>query len=174
MATEIRVDGVKEFGRAIMAMNVRANEAMRKFVVEGGRIVTKNARREFTTVVENAQGVQGVLERGLRAGVGRRIVRRGRNLSGAGGPPHIRSGTLARSIQTRDVKQEGFGRWTSNTGPTTVYGRRVELGFRGVDAKGRHFDEPKPFHPYLAPGLKASMTQLEELYQIKVREALRG
>lgn len=161
MATEIRIEGIPKFSAAIEKKIVESSIAAKTFVTVGGQIVTKNARRQFTTVVVDASGNQSIAAKGSTNG---RLVRRGRNLSGAGGPPHIRSGYLARSIQTRGIKPTGRREgWMSKTGPTAIYGRRVELGFRGTDSKGRLYNDPNPFHPYLKPGLEMSRPELHEL-----------
>jgi len=162
MATEIRVEGIPRFSAAIEKKIAEVNIAAKTFVTVGGQIVVKNSRRLFTSVVMDSSGNQSIAAKGSRNG---RLVRRGRHIGpeGAGDPPHIRTGTLARSITTKDVREVGKGTWSSRTGPTANYGRRVELGFRGTDSKGRTYDEPSPFHPYLKPGLEMSAPELKEL-----------
>ena len=51
--------------------------------------------------------------------------------------PNVVSGTLRRSIGLVDVTRLGPGRWQSQTAPTVVYARRIELGFHGADSLGR-------------------------------------
>lgn len=164
MATEIRVEGIPKFSAAIEKKIAEVNIAAKTFVTVGGQIVTKNARRQFTTVLVDAEGRRRIAGRYSRGKRGETIERSGSNISGAGGPPHIRSGNLARSIQTRGIKPTGrLEGWTSKVGPTAKYGRRVELGYRGTDNAGRTFNEPNPFHPYLKPGLDMSRPELQEL-----------
>lgn len=164
MATEIRVEGISKFSAAIEKKIVESSIAAKTFVTVGGQIVTKNARRQFTTVLVDASGSRRIAGRYSRGKRGETIERSGSNISGAGGPPHIRSGYLARSIQTRGIKPTGRREgWMSKTGPTAIYGRRVELGLRGTDSKGRLYNDPNPFHPYLKPGLEMSRPELHEL-----------
>ena len=160
MATEIKVEGMPKFSASIEKKILEASIAAKAFVTIGGQIVVRNARRQFTTVVSDSEGNQSIAAKGSRNG---RLVRRGRHIGAAGGPPHIRSGYLARSIQTKEIREVGRGAWSSKTGPTAAYGRRVELGFRGTDSLGRTYNDPHPFHPYLKPGLEMSAPELREL-----------
>ena len=163
MATEIKVEGMPKFSASIEKKILEASIAAKAFVTIGGQIVVSNARRQFTTVVSDSEGNQRIAGRYARGKKGESIVRRGRHIGAAGGPPHIRSGYLARSIQTREIREVGKGAWSSKTGPTAAYGRRVELGFRGTDSLGRTYNDPNPFHPYLKPGLEMSAPELREL-----------
>jgi len=52
----------------------------------------------------------------------------------------VRSGTLRRSWRTAAEGPAVF------VGPTTVYARRIELGFKGRDKLGRKYNQgPKPY-----------------------------
>ena len=77
--------------------------------------------------------------------------------------PNVVTGTLRRSIGLVDVTRLGPGRWQSQTAPTVVYARRIELGFHSADSLGRVYDQP-PF-PYLGPGLDDAITALGALYR---------
>ena len=129
MATEL-ISGVKEFNASIKALENRMRMAGRDIVIEGGQVIVKNSRRMFT---EPGNG------------------RKGKHVGPPGGPPNIRSGNLARSIQSSKAEEIGRGRWTNRTGPTAIYGRRIERGF----PEGKHN------YPYLQPGFEKSMPEIK-------------
>jgi len=57
----------------------------------------------------------------------------------------VRTGTLRRSWIMTGPEPLGLG-FAAQTGPTTVYARRQELGFRGPDSLGRLFRwQGKPY-----------------------------
>lgn len=150
---------VKRFEQAMSKIVAESELAARAFVTEGGAIIARNAKREFTTVaVSRKTGVRGVMEKGAKMPKGYKIERRGGHLEGD--QPHIRTGNLARSIQTHAAKV-GAGKWQSATYPGMAYGRRVELGFRGTDSLGRRFNQPP--YPYLEPGFQKALPELREL-----------
>ncbi len=64
--------------------------------------------------------------------------------------PNVVTGTLRRSIRSTPVVRLASGYMTS-VGPTTEYGRRVELGFRGADSLGRTYNQPP--YPYFGPAV---------------------
>jgi Bacteriophage HK97-gp10, putative tail-component len=80
------------------------------------------------------------------------------------------TGTLRRSITVAEITPIGAGGWMSTTGPTTAYGRRIELGFHGVDRIGRHYNQGG--HPYLSPALLEVGSQLQDLADSRWAAAL--
>ena len=165
----IVIKGVREFEDAMDRLILNAEHKAREIVVEGGAIIAKNAKTEFSTaVVDTKTGATRTLPSGGKRVKGERILKKGNHVSGS--KPHNRSGALARSIRMVKVEELGAGRWSSQTGPTLVYSRRIELGFTGTDSLGRQYAQP-PF-PYLRPGLEKSAGELRELYVRKWREGL--
>jgi hypothetical protein len=131
--------GLGKFAEAMEDWKLRADAASESIVRKGGAIVADFAKAQFG--------------------------------HGSGDPtppqPTSRTGGLAKSIQTGDVKGSG-GTWSSKTGPTIIYGRRIELGYHGVDSLGRNYGPPnqgQPPYPFLAPGLLASKGALKELLE---------
>ena len=66
----------------------------------------------------------------------------------AGAP--VVTGTLRRSIAVFGPKREGLAVYSARVGPTTVYGRRISLGFRGPDSLGRVYNQSG--NPYFQTG----------------------
>lgn len=78
-----------------------------------------------------------------------------------GGPPAMISGSLARSVKAKPVRQVGPGRFVGLVGPTIVYGPIQERGgtivahgqfLRWYDAEGRAFFKHSvtlPARPYM-------------------------
>jgi hypothetical protein len=142
------VTGVNEGLLRIVANVDRANE---RIVRKGGTVIARNAKKEF-------------LPRRLES---MRTSKSGRVYYTSKPPfapkfptPTNRSGNLRDSITT-ETRRVGPGVWMSTTGPTMIYGRRVELG----GGKNRAF-------PYLAPGFKKSKEELEVIYKKEWAEAL--
>lgn len=73
------------------------------------------------------------------------------NATGRPGP-NVISGRLRGSITWRlGVDAEGL---YAEIGTNVEYGRRIELGFTGVDSLGRTYDQPA--YPFLLPALEAA------------------
>src|ERR1017187_3047471 len=53
----------------------------------------------------------------------------------------VKSGTNRRSVGVHNVTSLGAGTWSSQVGPTTAYGRRLDLGFHGAGSLGRHYEQ---------------------------------
>lgn len=68
--------------------------------------------------------------------------------------PNVISGDLRSSIVIDGPSRRTPWSWEALVGPTTRYGRRIELGFRGTDSLGRHFDQPP--YPFLSPAFTAA------------------
>jgi len=82
----------------------------------------------------------------------------------------VQTGTLRRSIHVGSVSEVGLGRWQSETYPSTIYSRRIELGFHGNDSLGRHYDQAG--QPYLSPGLSDAMPGLRALHVATMAAAM--
>lgn len=82
----------------------------------------------------------------------------------------VKTGTLRRSIGVGVVRPAGLGRWESQTYPTTIYSRRIELGFYGNDSLGRHYEQNG--RPYLSTGLASVLGPLGSLYEASMAAAL--
>lgn len=75
--------------------------------------------------------------------------------------PLVQTGTLRRSVNVLEVTDLGAGEWESRTGPTAIYGRRIELGFHQTDRLGRVYNQPA--YPFMGPGLETARSRLEAL-----------
>lgn len=82
------------------------------------------------------------------------------------------SGTLRRSWRTQQVGGTG-GVFAARVGPTTVYARRQELGFKGPDSLGRIFHHD-PGWPYVKPAIEESTPMVGVLARASWAAALRG
>jgi len=169
---EMIVSGVKEFSAALTGLEERMNRAAYGVVTKGGAIVAKNAQKQFTRLAIDGSGTARVLSSGEKKNKGEILGTKYQGKHVSGDQPHIRTGTLARSIAVHETRQMGPGRWMSKTGPTAAYGRRVELGFRGKDALGRNYNQ-QPY-PYMAPGFRESREELTAMYEAEWRRALNG
>ena len=78
-----------------------------------------------------------------------------------------RSGTNRRSIH---LETAGLGAY--EVGPTTVYSRRLELGFDGADSLGRVYHQ-KP-RPYMKPGRAEALPGIIALAQRRFAAAIKG
>lgn len=74
--------------------------------------------------------------------------------------PNIVTGTLRRGIRSSPMAKLAGG-YSTMVGPTTIYGRRVELGFRGTDSRGRNYDQPA--YPYFGPAVKEVRVRSREI-----------
>ena len=82
----------------------------------------------------------------------------------------VLTGTNRRSITMTRLEKVGPGTWESHTAPTTAYGRRLELGFHGIDSLGRVYSDydalgrPQGFL-YLRAGLERAIPRIIALQQ---------
>lgn len=83
----------------------------------------------------------------------------------------VRSGTLRRSVRSW-VSREDLGEAAYSVAPTTVYARRIELGFHGPDSLGRVYHQGP--HPYLKPAVHASLPGIARVIQTRMIAAIRG
>ena len=78
--------------------------------------------------------------------------------------PQSITGNLRRSIrQTGSTTSPSQGVWMARVGPTAIYGRRIELGFKGADSLGRVYNQPK--YPYFKPGVDKALTKLNRVFE---------
>ena len=143
----IIIRNVKEFDKGVEEMIARVNRASEVIVRQGGQVVARESKKIFLGS-PTKKGPNG----------------RGKGQQGQKSPswprPTNRTGHLRDSIRV-EVKQEGSGRWSSTTGPTTIYGRRVELG-GGAN---------RPF-PYMEPGFDKALPELKAIYRSEWAKAL--
>ena len=128
-----KINDLSKFNDSQELWKVRMDAANERIVDRGAKIIANNAKLRFG--------------------------------SGDGAPtpgkPTRRTGDTQDSYKT--VKSNlGSSVWQSETGPTVKWGRRLELGFHGVDSLGRDYSNPgQPPYPSLEPGLKASRQELD-------------
>jgi len=152
----IHVKGVSTVEKYLEAQVKRLDAAAQRIVEKGGLIIANNAKGQFKgggTADENHPN------------------------------PTFRTGNLRNSIKVLEVRREGLGMYSSKTGPTMMYGRRVELGFSGTVngytasrggttyTVGSYSATTRAF-PYMAPGFEKSRAELQELYSYEWRKAL--
>jgi len=141
------VSGVPEFDKAVGAMAATANERALEFVKQGQQIIAKYAKEVF--IGGNAAGPSWRSE--------------------AWPVPTRRTGNLMSSIGTTVIVHElGPGKYSSESGPTAKYARRVELGFHG-SGQWPYFTT-RAF-PYMKPGLEKAKPELQMLFKKLVLEA---
>ncbi len=90
------------------------------------------------------------------------------NASGRPGP-NVITGTLRRGIVTAPVEPFGAGGWQTHVGPTVIYSRRVELGFRGTDSRGRTYDQPG--YPFFTPAWSSIAPRAQAIYGLHMQAA---
>jgi hypothetical protein len=93
------------------------------------------------------------------------------NASGRPGP-NVISGTLRRSLKHDPVEPWGVAGWRTRVGPTVIYARRIELGFRGVDSLGRLYDDFG--YPYFEPAFDRVRLTIPAVYAKHWQRALTG
>jgi hypothetical protein len=141
---ELHVTGINELQDGFEEWKVRVGEAALEWVTKGGEIVANEAKKVF-------------------AGGSSQAAWQGPNFP----VPTSHSGFLRNSIGTQNIREFPGGA-SSETGPRTIYGRRIELGYTG---RGFFpYYTTRPF-PYLKPGAEKAMPQLTELFVSLMREA---
>lgn len=131
--------GVNEAIAAFREMDKRVDAASFVSVVQVGAEVEARAKQNFV-------GAHKAHERHVQNGPPER--------------PNIVTGTLRRSIRSTPIVRLAGG-YTSTVGPTTEYGRRVELGFKGTDSRGRNYAQPA--FPYFGPAVKEVRVRAREI-----------
>ena len=136
----IRVDGLDAFKAGLDGLIARIDAATRVATGIGGHVIEANAKRQFEGNHPPGQPHIG------------------------GNKPNVASGTLYRSITLVPPMPEplGLGIWRVSVAPTTKYGRRIELGFRGADSLGRRFNQPP--YPFMQPGLEQAIPILSTVF----------
>lgn len=165
MANEslINVTGIDEVKRRLNLTIDKADAAARQIVVEGSVLIANEAKLQFRPRPMGSRRVSKKTGRVWFDAKGFSASGPGSVKTFAPAPPHPtnRSGMLSRSIGRRALTKLGPGRYLSVTGPTMVYGRRVELGGGGARA-----------FPYMQPGFEKARPALEELYTREWKRAL--
>lgn len=128
------VDGLEAFNRAIAAMQRRLDAAGRGIVAEGLAVVERAAKGNFEG--SHPPGFPHV----------------------GGNRPNIVTGNLRRSIRSTPAHRTGVASWAGETGPTAVYGRRIELGYPG-GGSGPGQQRTRAF-PYVKPAADDSHKRL--------------
>jgi hypothetical protein len=151
------IRNVKEFDKSVEEMIARVNRASEIIVRQGGQVVARESKKIFLGS-PTKKGPNG----------------RGKGQQGQKSPswprPTNRTGHLRDSIRV-EVKNLGNNAWESTTGPTTIYGRRVELG--GTSRTNGRTIVTRPF-PYMEPGFEASKPELRAIYRKVWTEAVSG
>ncbi len=83
----------------------------------------------------------------------------------------VLSGTLRRSWHTESVSAP-VGVYAVRVGPTMVYARRIELGFKGADSLGRVYDQAPD--PYVRPALEEARPRMRAMVVAAISKAIRG
>jgi hypothetical protein len=83
----------------------------------------------------------------------------------------VLSGTLRRSWHTEPLPAP-MGVYAVRVGPTMVYARRIELGFKGADSLGRVYAQAPD--PYVKPTLEEARPRIRALVVSTIAKAIRG
>lgn len=137
----------------------------------GGVTIVVHGQREFGAALHRLNAKSDIAAQAIVTEGGALIAASAKRHFNGGSEPMTRTGTLARSIRMVDVHPTGPGAFMSKTGPTVVYGRRIELGFHGTDSIGRHYNQSG--RPFMRPGIKDAESGIAELAQRHWAEALR-
>ena len=132
---QVVTTGLPDLLTAVKKAQAGYDAAARTIVIQSAAVIEDAAKRQFI-------GSHGPGE----AHVG-------------GDQPNVVTGTLRRSITHGPVLHTGLASWSTTVGPTTVYGRRVELGYLGGGG-GRGHQTTRPF-PFLGPGVRNSTTRMQ-------------
>jgi hypothetical protein len=141
------ISGLGAFGAGIDKLIEAVNVASRESVSQGGHLIEAEAKQAFGPA--HAKGTpKTVFDK-----------------------PQSITGSLRRSVHVDEVRQIGPGIWQSKTGPSMIYGRRVELGFSGTDSLSRNYSQSA--YPYMQPGLDKAKPALRSLFEGAWATALR-
>ena len=83
----------------------------------------------------------------------------------------VRTGTMRRSHTVVGPTGAG-GVWSARVGPTVIYARRFELGFRGADSLGRVYDQQP--RPYFRTAAEQTLPAIRELIVTGFTRAIGG
>lgn len=119
--------------------------------------------------------VSGELDAGSKRAIerGAAEVEKGAKESASGAPgPEVVTGSLRRGIKHTPVHRVALFGWQTEVGPTMIYSRRLELGFQGVDALGRIYNQVAK--PYFTPAWNSAVSRLATIYAEEWAKALTG
>lgn len=128
--------GWTDLGRVLAAIPGDIDRASRVVLAKSAAVIEAGAKRNF--IGSHARGEPHV----------------------GGDRPNVVTGMARRSILTTPLQRTGEGGWSTQVGPTVVYGRRLELGYPGGSGRGQH--RTRPF-PYLRPAVDDSQWQLRAI-----------
>jgi len=131
------VEGIPQFDKALEDIILRVNEAALEFVKRGAEEIKIAAQKRISGNSTDKWH------------------------STAWPVPTRWTGNLANSIYMDSATSDGRGTAQSTTGPHTVYGRRIELGYHGTGQFPYYTTRP---FPYLQPGIKDAMPALDQLF----------
>lgn len=140
--------GVNEAIAAFREMDQRVDIATMKTTIQVGAELEARAKANF----------EGAHRRGQP------------RVPNADNKPNIVTGTLRRSIRATTTGRIAAG-YTISVGPSTVYGRRVELGFKGTDSMGRNYNQPA--YPYFGPAVREVRLRATEIATLNWAAATR-
>lgn len=100
-------EGLRDYDAALEALTKLMDDAVKTVVVKTGAELVKQAQANFSGSHKRGQPHVG------------------------GDKPNIVSGDLRRSIKADPVTRFSIGDYGTTVAPTMIYGRRVELGFKG-------------------------------------------
>jgi phage gpG-like protein len=143
------ITGVRELKGALAAMVARQNAATLSGLTKSAHLLEREIKVQLSLNSHQADEP---------------------TTSAAGEPPALVSGDLRRSIQVEDATSLGGGRYSTEVGPTIVYGRIQELGGQ----TGRRHATTLPPRPYVAPALEKMQPVMREVMKAAWRAALRG
>lgn len=152
------ITGVRELQGALSRMVARQNAATRTGLMKSAHLLERNIKVDLSLTASSGQGrnSKGQFSRGIVKG------------SPPGSPPFLRSGDLRRSIQVDELTDLGQGRYSTQVGPTIVYGRIHELG--GDTGRGHAVHLPP--RPYVAPALARVQPEMYAIMKEAWRVAL--
>jgi hypothetical protein len=139
MAVGIHLEGESDFRDSIELLKERISAASETFVRKGQSVIASRQKAKFASGSMPAPWV---------------------------GPNHPQptshSGNLKSNLGTYiKVTDMGEGKWSSVSGPTLIYARRIELGYTG---KGVFpYFTTRPF-PYFKPGFEDATPDLDALF----------
>ena len=87
--------------------------------------------------------------------------------------PNVKSGSHQRSFHTEGPKDDAPGVVYSESGPSMIYSRRLDLGYMNMtDSLGRTYHQPP--YPALAPGVADATAPISTLANSMFGAALGG
>ena len=132
--------GTRELEDAFKNIALRADMASKAIVSESAALVVAKAQSNFEGTrirVKSSTGKSWSVYPERHVG---------------GDKPNIITGYLRRSIRSTPIIKLGRGDYVTKVGPNAIYGRSVELGYKG--SKG---------YPFFTPAVEEAMTQFEAI-----------